>query len=81
MEKYEVKEKIYEIIEYQLGIDLEKNNDESRFIEDLGSDSLDVIELIMAAEDKFDINIPDKDVEENIKTVNDAIDYLVSHVA
>jgi acyl carrier protein len=51
---------------------------ESAFIEDLGADSLDIVELVMAMEDEFQIEIPDKDAEQ-IKTVQDAINYIQSH--
>ena len=81
MEKAKIKEILYNIIEHQLGINPKHINDDSDFITDLGSDSLDVIELIMAAEIDFDIEIPDKDVEDNIKTVKDAIEYIVGRVA
>jgi acyl carrier protein len=51
---------------------------ESAFIEDLGADSLDIVELVMAMEDEFQIEIPDKDAEQ-IKTVTDAVNYIKSH--
>lgn len=51
---------------------------ESSFIDDLGADSLDIVELVMALEDEFQIEIPDKDAE-SIKTVQDAINYIKSH--
>lgn len=51
---------------------------ESSFIEDLGADSLDIVELVMAMEDEFQIEIPDKDAE-GIKTVSDAVNYIKSH--
>jgi len=51
---------------------------ESRFVEDLGADSLDVVEMIMALEEKFEIEIPDSEAE-NIKTVQDVVDYIEKH--
>jgi len=51
---------------------------ESSFVEDLGADSLDIVELVMAMEDEFQIEIPDKDAE-GIKTVNDAVTYIKAH--
>ncbi len=51
---------------------------ESSFVEDLGADSLDIVELVMAMEDEFQIEIPDKDAE-GIKTVNDAVTYIKQH--
>ncbi|HAA81323.1 MAG TPA: acyl carrier protein, partial [Thermoanaerobacter sp.] len=59
----------------QLGIDPEEITMESSFIDDLGADSLDIVELIMALEEEFDIEIPDEDAEK-IKTVGDVVEYL-----
>ena len=64
-----------EIIVEQLGVDEEDVNPNAKFIEDLGADSLDTVELVMALEENFDIQIPDEDAEK-IKTVKDAIDYI-----
>lgn len=70
-----VQEKVREIIKEQLGLtDNEIGNDAS-FIEDLGADSLDIVELIMAMEEEFDLEIPDDDAERIVK-VQDAIDYI-----
>ena len=68
-------ERIKKIIVDQLGIEEEKINIDSSFIDDLGADSLDIVELIMAFEEEFDIEIPDEDAEK-IKTVGDAVNYL-----
>jgi acyl carrier protein len=68
-------EKVKEIIVEQLGVDAEEVVAEASFIDDLGADSLDIVELIMALEDVFDIEIPDDDAEK-ITTVQDAIDYI-----
>lgn len=67
-------EKIKEIIVDQLGVDESDVNMDSSFTDDLGADSLDLVELIMALEEEFDMEIPDEDAE-NIKTVADAVNY------
>ncbi len=72
-----VQEKVKSIIVEQLGVDPEKVKLESKFIEDLGADSLDIVELVMAMEEEFDLEIPDEDAEK-LKTVNDVQSYLVS---
>ncbi len=66
---------IKEVVVEQLDCDPAEVKEDSRFIEDLGADSLDVVELVMALEEKFDIEIPDEDAEK-IKTVADAIKYI-----
>lgn len=71
-------EKIKEIVVEQLGVDAEQVTPEANFIEDLGADSLDTVELIMAFEEEFDVEIPDTDAEK-IKTVQDVIDYIEAH--
>jgi len=68
-------DRIKKIIIDQLGIEEEKISIDSSFIDDLGADSLDIVELIMAFEEEFDIEIPDEDAEK-IKTVGDAVNYL-----
>ena len=70
-----VEEKVKEIIIDQLGVDEKQVNSEASFIDDLGADSLDTVELVMALEEEFDIEIPDEDAE-NISTVQNAIDYI-----
>ncbi len=72
-----VQEKVKSIIVEQLGVDPEKVKLEAKFIEDLGADSLDIVELVMAMEEEFDIEIPDEDAEK-LKTVNDVQSYLIS---
>jgi len=71
----EVIDRIKKIIVDQLGIEASKITENSSFVDDLGADSLDIVELIMAFEEEFDIEIPDEDAEK-IKTVGDAIRYL-----
>jgi len=68
-------DRVKKIIVDQLGIDTSKITEESSFVDDLGADSLDIVELIMAFEEEFDVEIPDEDAEK-IKTVGDAIKYL-----
>lgn len=71
----DVEAKVKEIIVEQLGVDEGQVAPEASFIDDLGADSLDTVELVMAFEDKFDIEIPDEDAEK-MRTVGDAIEYL-----
>ncbi|QPJ65866.1 MAG: acyl carrier protein [Candidatus Nitrohelix vancouverensis] len=73
-----VEEKVKEIIVDQLGVDEKQVNGEASFIDDLGADSLDTVELVMALEEEFDIEIPDEDAEK-ISTVQHAIDYIHNH--
>ena len=68
-------QKVRDIIEKELGVEREKLTDEASFIEDLGADSLDIVELVMEFEKEFNIDIPDEDAEK-IATVKDAIDYI-----
>jgi acyl carrier protein len=74
-----VEKKIRAIVVEQLGVDPEKVIAKARFVDDLGADSLDAVELVMSFEDAFDIEIPDRDAEK-IVTVQDAVDYICSHV-
>lgn len=71
-------DKIKNLISEQLGIDAEEVTMESSFIDDLGADSLDIVELIMALETEFDLEIPDEDAEK-ITTVNDVVEYIKAH--
>lgn len=71
-------EKVKAIIVDQLGVDEEAVELESSFIEDLQADSLDLVELIMALEDEFSIEVPDEDAEKLV-TVQDAVEYIKSH--
>ena len=70
-----VADKMIDIIEEQLSVDKEKIVPGASFVDDLGADSLDLVELIMAMEEAFEIEIPDEDAEK-IATVQDAIDYV-----
>ena len=67
--------RVREIIAQELGVELEKVTDEASFVEDLGADSLDTVELVMAFEEEFGIEIPDEDAEQ-MQTVGQAIQYL-----
>ena len=71
----EVETQVKQIVVDHLGIDQDKVTPESKFIDDLGADSLDTVELVMAFEEKFGIEIPD-DAAETIQTVQNAIDYI-----
>jgi acyl carrier protein len=71
-------EKIKQIIVEQLGVDEAEVTASASFQDDLGADSLDIVELVMAFEEAFEIEIPDEDAEK-IKTVKDAIDYVNAH--
>ena len=66
------------VVVEQLHVNPDEVKEESKFVEDLGADSLDVVELVMALEEKFDIEIPDTDAEKII-TVKDAMSYIESH--
>lgn len=68
-------EKVKEVVVEQLDCDPAEVKEDSKFIEDLGADSLDVVELVMALEEEFDIEIPDEDAEK-ILTVKDALNYI-----
>lgn len=72
-------DKLKHVIVEQLGVEESEITLESSFIEDLGADSLDVVELIMALEEEFDIEIPDEDAEK-ILTVGDALNYIKSQL-
>ena len=67
--------KVKDIIEKELGVEREKPTNEASFIEDLGADSLDIVELVMEFEKEFNIDIPDEDAEK-LRTVGDALGYL-----
>ncbi len=73
-------EKVRKIIVDQLGVSPEEVTLEASFIDDLGADSLDTVELVMALEEEFDMEIPDEEAEK-IVTVGDAIDYIEKHKA
>ena len=68
-------DRVREIIASELGVEMEKVTDDASFVEDLGADSLDTVELVMAFEEEFGVEIPDEDAE-HMQTVGDAIRYL-----
>ncbi|MEO8944944.1 MAG: acyl carrier protein [Gemmatimonadaceae bacterium] len=73
-------EKVKDIIANELGVEREKLTDGASFIDDLGADSLDIVELVMEFEKEFNIEIPDEDAEK-LRTVGDALSYLNGKVA
>ena len=75
MKREEIVKKVKEIIVEQLSVDSSKVNEEASFVNDLGADSLDTVELVMALEEEFGIEIPDEDAEK-ITTVKEAVDYI-----
>ncbi|MFQ5862242.1 MAG: acyl carrier protein [Candidatus Brocadiales bacterium] len=70
-----VTERVVELVSKQMGVNAQQVTPKTSFVNDLGADSLDTVELIMEFEDAFDMNIPDEDAEK-IQTVGDAIDYI-----
>ena len=78
MAEKSIEEKVKDIIVEELGVERDKLTNNASFMEDLGADSLDTVELVMAFEEAFDIEIPDEDAEK-IRTVSDAVDYIGKH--
>jgi acyl carrier protein len=74
----DIGERVKKIVVDHLGVEPDKVVENASFIDDLGADSLDTVELVMAFEEAFDIEIPDEDAEK-IRTVNDAVDYIGKH--
>jgi acyl carrier protein len=74
----DIEAKVKEIIINELGVDAEKVTAEASFVEDLGADSLDTVELVMAFEEEFGMEIPDEEAEK-LRTVGDAISYIQSN--
>jgi acyl carrier protein len=73
-----VEERVKEIVAEQLGVDKGQVTNEASFVDDLGADSLDTVELVMALEEAFEIEIPDEEAEK-ITTIQQAIDYINNH--
>ena len=73
-----IEDRVTDIVVEQLGLERDKVKPESKFVDDLGADSLDTVELVMALEEEFDIEIPDEEAEK-IATLRDAIAYVESH--
>ncbi len=74
----EIESKVKEIVVEQLGVDAEQVKIDTSFVDDLGADSLDSVELVMAFEEAFEVDIPDEDAEK-ITTVGQAVNYIVAH--
>ena len=74
----DIAERVATIVTNQLDVDREKVKPEASFINDLGADSLDIVELVMELEEEFDMSIPDEDAEK-IRTVGEAIEYIQSN--
>ncbi len=75
MEREEILEKVKEVVVDQLTVEEDDVNEDAAFVDDLGADSLDIVELVMALEEQFGVSIPDEQAE-NIKTVGDAVAYI-----
>ena len=73
-----IEERVKKIVAEQLGVKLEDVTNEASFVDDLGADSLDTVELVMALEEEFELEIPDEEAEK-ISTVQTAIDYVTAH--
>ncbi|NLC70543.1 MAG: acyl carrier protein [Desulfuromonadaceae bacterium] len=73
-----IAERVKQLVAEQLGVDEDQVTEEASFMDDLGADSLDTVELVMALEEEFDIEISDEDAEK-VRTVQDAIDYINEH--
>ena len=75
-----MQDRLHQLVSSQLGIELDEVVTEARILEDLGADSLDVVELVMALEEEFNIEVPDDDVE-NIRTIGDIVSYVSARAA
>ena len=75
----DIEDRTRKIIVEHLGVEEDKVTENASFIDDLGADSLDTVELVMAFEEEFNIEIPD-DVQENIRTVGDAVSHINAHI-
>lgn len=80
MERSEVERVVKEVVVEQLGVDVGEVNDKASFVDDLGADSLDTVELVMAFEEKFGLEIPDE-AAEKILSVGDAVNYIAAKKA
>jgi len=79
MDRDELFEKIKTVVVDQLGVEEDDVTEDAAFVDDLGADSLDIVELVMALEEEFGVSIPDEQAEK-IKTVGDAVDFITEHV-
>ncbi len=80
MSTTDIETRVKKIVVEQLGVKEEEASNEASFVDDLGADSLDTVELVMALEEEFDTEIPDEDAEK-IRTIQQAIDYITKHKA
>jgi len=74
-----IEERVKKVVCEQLGVKEDEAKGTARFVEDLGADSLDTVELVMALEEEFETEIPDEDAEK-LTTVQEAIDYIIAHI-
>lgn len=74
-----IEERVKKVVCEQLGVKEDEAKGTARFVEDLGADSLDTVELVMALEEEFETEIPDEDAEK-LTTVQEAIDYVIAHI-
>jgi len=74
-----IEERVKKVVIEQLGVKEDEVKGTSRFVEDLGADSLDTVELVMALEEEFETEIPDEDAEK-LTTVQESIDYIIAHL-
>jgi acyl carrier protein len=79
MDEKEIREKVVEIVKDKLGVEDDKITDEAKYVEDLGADSLSLVDIAMALEDEFGMKIPDEDIEK-ITTVGATIQYIKEHL-
>jgi len=79
MEEKEIREKVKKVVAEKLAVSEEKITDEARYVEDLGADSLALVDIAMALEDEFGMKIPDEDIEK-ITTVGSTIEYIKEHL-
>ncbi len=75
----DIEERVKKIVVDQLGVREDQVTPDASFVDDLGADSLDTVELVMALEEEFDLEIPDEDAE-NIRTIGEAVDYIKEHL-
>lgn len=80
MSEQDIKQKVFELVSKQLGVDIEKISDDTSFTNDLGADSLDLVELVMELEEKFGIKIPEE-MSDKIQTVGDAIKFITEQAS
>ncbi len=80
MTRENISDEIKKLISESLSVDMKEIKEDSKFVDDLGADSLDIAELVMSMETKFDVEIPDEDAQK-IKTVGEAVDYISNKIS